>query len=104
MNKVDLSGHMADFASLPRMTPLLREDGLRSFLLHLKASEEMPEHKTRGAITVQCLQGKALFVEGEDRVELVPGMVVSVRGGAPHSVAAQSDSLMLVTVSDIAVP
>jgi quercetin dioxygenase-like cupin family protein len=104
MNQVDLSTYMANSASLSRMTPLLREEGLRSFLLHLKASEEMPSHQTRGAITVQCLLGKALFVEGEDRAELVPGIVVCVQGGKPHSVHAEADSLMLVTVSDIAVP
>ena len=100
MNQVDLSRYVSDFESLPRATTLLREEGLRCFLLHLKASEEMPEHKTRGAITVQCLQGLVLFTEGEDRAELVPGAVISVRGGSPHSVLARSNSLLLVTVSE----
>lgn len=100
MKQTDLSRYTADFASLPKATTLLREEGLRCFLLHLKASEEMPEHKTHGAITVQCLQGHALFIEGQDEVELVSGVVISVAGGVQHSVMARSDSLMLVTVSD----
>ncbi len=100
MNQTDLSRYVSDFVSLPKATTLLREEGLRCFLLHLKASEEMPEHKTRGAITVQCLQGQVLFVEGDDKVDLTPGVVISVAGNAPHSVIARLDSLLLITVSE----
>jgi len=100
MIQTELSPYVSDFANLPRMTQLLRESGLRAFLLHLHALEEMPEHKVKGAITVQCLQGSVLFSTENESVELTTGSIVIVPGGVPHKLVARRGSLMLVTASD----
>ncbi len=100
MNQADLQRLLSDRAELPRSTTLLRESGLRTLLLHLKAGEQIPEHQTRGAITVHCLDGDGVFSMADDRVELRPGLLISVPPAMPHSVSAVEDMLLLVTISE----
>lgn len=100
MTRIDLNSHLTNIASLPRSTTVLRENGLRCLLLHLKPGEEIPEHQAPGAITVHCLTGQASFVANTDRVELVPHALITVSAGTPHSVSAREESLLLVTVAE----
>ena len=100
MNHADLLPVLSDTAGLTRTTTLLSENGIRTLLFHLKAGEQIPEHQTRGAITVHCLKGEAIFLSGDERVELRPALLVSLAPGTPHSVVAQQDTLLLVTVSE----
>ena len=107
MTQVDLQDFLGKpAASVPRSTTLLRESGLRTLLLHLNAAERIPEHQTRGAITIQCLTGKGAFFIGSDRVELRPGLLLSVPAAVPHSVIAAEDKelSLLVTVSEQIAP
>ncbi len=99
MKQVDLHSFLNDATTLPRTTTLVREEGLRTLLLHLKAGEQIPEHQTRGAIIVQCLAGHVSFAS-DDRVDLTPGLLVSLEPGTPHSLNAQEDTLLLVTISE----
>ena len=100
MTHTDLHSFLSDTAGLGRTTTLFRENGLRMLLLHLKAGEELPEHQTRGAISVHCLKGEAIFSSGDERAELRPDLLLGVAPGKPHSVAAQQDTLLLVTISE----
>ena len=100
MTQTDLLSFIRDSAGLSRTTTLLREDGLRTLLLHLKAGEQVPEHQTRGAITVHCLKGEATFVSGAERAELSSGVLISVAPEMPHNVVARQDTLLLVTISE----
>jgi quercetin dioxygenase-like cupin family protein len=97
MKQTDLFANGA--AALPRSTTVLQESGLRVLLLHLKPGERLPEHQTRGAITVQCLQGEVSFASGEETVELRPGLLLSLPPGAPHGLEARKDALLLVTLA-----
>ncbi len=99
MKQTDLQQFLSNPAPLPRSTTLLLEDGLRVLLLHLKPGEQIPEHQTRGAISVQCLQGEATFQSGEERVELKQHTLTALGPNAPHSVSARSEALLLVTIS-----
>ncbi|MDQ2776735.1 MAG: hypothetical protein M3Y57_17720 [Acidobacteriota bacterium] len=100
MTQTDLHPFVSDSAGLARTTPLSRENGLRTLLLHLNAGEQIPEHQTRGAITVHCLKGQATFVSGDERAELRPALLISLAPEMPHRVVAQQDTLLLVTVSE----
>lgn len=100
MTHANLHPFLSDTAALPRTTTLLHENGLRTLLLHLKAGERIPEHQTRGAITVHCLKGEAVFLSGDERIELGPALLISLAPGVPHSLVAQQDTLLLVTVSE----
>jgi quercetin dioxygenase-like cupin family protein len=104
MMHVGLQSFLEDTAKLSRTTTLFRENGLRTLLLHLTSGEQIPEHQTRGAITVHCLQGEATFLSGEERVELRSASLISVAPGAPHSVIAQQDTLLLLTISEQTTP
>jgi quercetin dioxygenase-like cupin family protein len=104
MMHVSLPDFLEDTAKLSRTTTLFRENGLRTLLLHLISGEQIPEHQTRGAITVHCLKGQATFLSGEERIELRPASLISVPPGASHSVIAQQDTLLLVTISEQTTP
>jgi quercetin dioxygenase-like cupin family protein len=90
----------SDTAELGRTTTLFRENGLRTLLLHLKPGEQIPEHQTRGGITVHCLKGEAIFSSGDERVELRPDLLLSLAPGMSHSVDAREDTLLLVAISE----
>jgi len=100
MTRADLRSFLSDPNALGRTTVLSRENGLRTLLLHLKAGEQIPEHQTRGAITVHCLKGEATFSTSEERADLRPGLLLSLAPGMPHSLAAQEETLLLVTISE----
>ncbi len=100
MNHSDLGRFFANTAGLPRSTTLTRETGLRTLLLHLNEGEEIPEHRTPGAITVHCLKGAAVFSSGGESVGLLPGLLVSLPPSAPHRVAARQETLLLVTMRE----
>jgi quercetin dioxygenase-like cupin family protein len=97
MTHTDLQSLLNDTAALGRTTTLSRESGLRALLLHLKAGERIPEHQTNGVLTVQCLLGEATFLIGSEPVALKQGSLIGVQPAAPHSVAAERDTLLLVT-------
>jgi quercetin dioxygenase-like cupin family protein len=103
MTWADLENLRANTAAFPRTTPLFREAGLRTLLLHLKAGEVIPEHQTHGAILVHCLAGQGNFAAGGERTELRPGILVSVPPSAPHSVTAADEELLLLVVISEAV-
>ena len=98
MTWADLENLRANTAGLPRTTPLFRESGLRTLLLHLKAGEHMAEHHTPGAIIVHCLAGRGVFDAGEERTDLRPGILISVPPAGPHSLTAADEELLLLVV------
>lgn len=100
MNYIDLQAFQLVTAALPRSTALFREAGMRGLLLHLYAGEEIPEHCTPGSITVQSLRGEVIFAAAGEENTLRPGCLVSLAPGVPHRVAAQQDSLLLVTIRE----
>lgn len=102
MTQADLNDFLTNQAGLPRTTTLFRQPGLRTLLLHLNAGERIPEHQTRGAIIVHCLEGQGAFFVAGDRVELRPGLLVSLPPDVSHSVSAAEDEQisLLVTISE----
>jgi quercetin dioxygenase-like cupin family protein len=100
MNHTDLQAFQTKSAALPRSTVLFHEPGIRGLLLHLNADEQIPEHSTPGSISVQCLQGDVIFAAGEEQITLSPGSLVSLAPAVPHRLAAQQDSLLLVTIRE----
>ena len=100
MKRVEIAPYAENFSSLSRTTQLIREAGIRTFLLHLRVDEEMPEHKVNGPITVQCLQGALQFRTGTEDEELIAGSLLTLAGGVPHALLARRASLLLITVCE----
>lgn len=101
MTRSDLGPFLRDFKSLPRSTALVRENGVRVVLLHLKAGESIPEHQAPGTLTVQCFEGDVNFSAGGEQMQLTPGSLISVAPRQPHSLIARQESLLLATITEL---
>src|SRR5665213_3212571 len=75
---------------------LINEPGYRMVLLSLRAGQFVPEHSTKGIVTVYVIHGHITFYEGPTPCELHAGEVLSLESGAPHHLEAHEDSVLLV--------
>jgi quercetin dioxygenase-like cupin family protein len=64
----------------------------------LKAGKTLPEHKAKGEIVVQCLEGRVVFSTLGKEIEIQPGQLIYLNSAEPHSVRALEDSSFLLTV------
>jgi quercetin dioxygenase-like cupin family protein len=71
----------------------------RMVLFAFKAGQQLKEHHTSSQILVQVLRGRITFSVGEQSVKLQAGMVLQVEAAVPHSVLAQSNAIMLLTMT-----
>jgi quercetin dioxygenase-like cupin family protein len=79
-------------------TTLLKTDSLEVLRLVLPAGKQIDPHAVPGEITVQCLEGKAVFTaRGKDQ-ELTPGRMLYLAGGDEHAVRGVEDASLLVTI------
>jgi quercetin dioxygenase-like cupin family protein len=79
-------------------TTLVRTDQFYVFRLVLAAGKAAPNHKTPGAITIQCLEG-AVELDAHGRTQILhAGSMVYLSDAEPHAFKALEDSSLLVTV------
>ena len=71
----------------------------RMVLFTFKAGQQLKEHRTTSQILVQVLRGRATFSTAANNVKLQAGMVLQLEENVPHSVLAQTDAIMLVTMT-----
>ena len=82
-----------------RTTTLVKTNDLELIRMVLPAGKEIPTHKAKGDITVQCLEGRIAFtVEGKTQ-ELTAGQLLYLAAGEPHSLKGIKDSSLLVTLA-----
>ncbi len=79
-------------------TTLIKTDSLEVIRLVLPSGKEIKRHNVPGEITVQCLEGKAVFSAGPSDRELAAGQLLYLSGSADHSVRAVEDASLLVTI------
>ncbi len=77
---------------------LVKADGLEVLRLVLPEGKEIPAHSAPGRITVHCLEGRVAFTAIRGTVELEPGQLLYLEPGEPHSLLANEDSSLLVTL------
>lgn len=98
MKELDISA-LANFSdSGVGRTILLDDPVMRAVLLCLKAGQGLPEQPTGGLVTIYSVEGRVLFWEGQESVELVPGKLIRLTPGRRHRLEAKEDSKLLVTV------
>lgn len=97
-------GDMIDISPLGDKLPetqtstLVKTDSLEVLRLVLPAGKQIDPHTVPGEITVQCLEGKAVFTaRGKDQ-ELTPGQMLYLAGGDEHALRAVEDASLLVTI------
>ena len=77
---------------------LVKAEGVTVVRMVVPAGKEIPTHKAKGELVVQCLEGKiALTAYGETH-ELVAGQLLCLPTGEPHSLRGVEDGSLLLTV------
>lgn len=82
-----------------RTTAIVKTTGMEIIHLVVHAGKEIPTHKTRGEVTVQCIEGRIAFTTGGATRELSAGQMVYVEAGQPHSVKGIEDASILLTIA-----
>ena len=82
-----------------RTTALVKTENLEVIRLVIPRGKEIPTHKTRGQVTVHCLEGRLNFTTDGITHELRAGHMLYLQGEQPHSVLGIDDASLLVTVT-----
>ncbi|WP_439629420.1 cupin domain-containing protein [Gemmata sp.] len=77
---------------------LLKTEKVEVIRLVMAAGKALAEHKARGEITVQCLEGKIAFTALGRTHDLAAGQMLYLPAGEPHSVRCLEDASLLLTV------
>lgn len=86
-------------ADRPYVQVLSDTGDARVVLFAFKAGQQLKEHRTTSQILVQVLRGRATFATTTSSVKLQAGMVLQLEENVPHSVFAQTDAVMLITMT-----
>ncbi|MEX2176689.1 MAG: cupin domain-containing protein [Pirellulaceae bacterium] len=78
---------------------LFKAEDLEVIRLVVLAGKEIPPHRVSVEVTVQCLEGRVDFRLGDLKRELSAGTLLYMEGGTEHSLVAQEDSSLLVTIA-----
>jgi quercetin dioxygenase-like cupin family protein len=82
-----------------RTTALVKNNTFEAIRLVLpRGSEVCHDHRVEGAITVQCLQGRAALTVGDATHDLRAGHWLYLLGNDPHTLRGIEDSLVLLTI------
>ena len=79
-------------------TSIIKTERLQLMRLVLPAGASLPEHKVAGEVTIQCIEGVVAIGTPLRECRLRAGELVLLPGGEPHSVRAQQDASLLVSV------
>lgn len=79
-------------------TTLFRGEQLEVIHLVVPAGREIPEHKAKGEIVVQCLEGRVAFTALSRTQHLEAGKLLYLPTGVPHSVTGIEDAALLLTI------
>ena len=77
---------------------LLRAEQVEVIRLVVPAEKEIAEHKAKGEIVVQCLEGKVTFTAFGKAHSLEAGKLVYLPTGEPHMVKGVEDASLLLTI------
>ena len=75
---------------------LMNEPGYRMVLLSMRAGQLIPEHASKGMVTVHAILGHVTLFAGSFPNELYAGEVICIENGEPHQIEAIEDSALLV--------
>lgn len=84
--------------STAQTTTLVKTDSIEVIRLVLPAGKDIARHEVLGEITLHCLEGKVAFCAGDAECELSAGELIYVRGSEEHSLHAEEDSSLLLTI------
>jgi quercetin dioxygenase-like cupin family protein len=77
---------------------LIRAEHLEVIRLVVPAGKEIEEHKAKGEIIVQCLEGRVAFTAFGKTQSLAAGTLLYLPTGEPHSVKGIESASLLLTI------
>ena len=77
---------------------LLRADQVEVIRLVVPAGKDIAEHKAKGEIVVQCLEGRVDFTAFGKTQQLEAGKLLYLPTGEPHSVRGVENASLLLTI------
>ena len=81
-----------------RTQAIIKTDSFEAIRLVLQADTEIPSHKVPGEITLHCLEGRVSLGLTGSVINLCAGEWLYLNGGESHSVKAEEDSSLLLTI------
>lgn len=79
-------------------TTLVRADQVEVIRLVVPAGKDISEHRAKGEIVVQCLEGRVAFTALGKTRTLDAGTLLYLPTGEPHSVKGIEDASLLLTI------
>jgi quercetin dioxygenase-like cupin family protein len=77
---------------------LVKTKDIEVIRLVVPAGKEIPSHKAKGEIVVQCLEGKVAFTAFGKTHDLEGGQLLYLPTGESHSVRGVKDGSLLLTI------
>jgi len=77
---------------------LIAEPAVRVILFGFASGQELTEHKTPMAATIQILEGEGTMVLGEEPVAVNAGDLIYMSPNLPHSVQAHTALKLILTM------
>lgn len=91
---------VAQFDDAKPNVQLIAQSGhARQILFSFRAGQGLREHTTSSQIAVQVIVGTLTFTARGESRRVTPGQLVLLEAAVPHSVLAESDSVMLLTLT-----
>jgi quercetin dioxygenase-like cupin family protein len=104
-HEIDLSATARELRQEPqagerghRQKTLYRAHGMTTALFTFERFTGLNEHKVNGVVNIHVLRGKLRVTAGGQTYELSDGNLLILAPGVPHTVAAEQESEMLLTV------
>lgn len=97
-------GEVVDVRSLgsalasSQTTTLIRAEQVEVIRLIVPAGKQIEEHKAKGEIVVQCLEGKVAFTAFGKTHNLETGTLLCLPTGEPHTVKGIENASLLLTI------
>ncbi|SRR5579871_6306019 len=97
-------GELVDIRPLGSALPsaqtatLVRAEQVEVIRLVVPAGKEISEHKAKGEIIVQCLEGKVAFTAFGKTQNLEAGKLLYLPTGEPHRVKGIENASLLLTI------
>jgi quercetin dioxygenase-like cupin family protein len=88
----------SDTSSSPQTTTLIKTECIEILRVGMSKGKRLARHKVPGEIILQCIAGSATLYIGDRECELSPGMLTYLFGGQEHSLTANADSTLLLTI------
>jgi quercetin dioxygenase-like cupin family protein len=79
-------------------TTLVRAEQVEVIRLIVPADRQIAEHKAKGEIVVQCLEGRVAFTVFGKTQDLEAGRLLYLPTGEPHSVRGIENASLLLTI------